>query len=377
MKNLKTCVVGLMVMITLIFSGCQSSKTDTDNLTVEIACNLPLTGELATYGTSVRDGSNLAIDDLSDSLKTNKLVLNFDFQDNGGLAKNAVSIYQKQILNEPHIYESGVSPQTMAVIDLVSETKIPHFVWVYAPYINDKYPNTFRAWLDFKEETEYYLKYAKHRQPKKVAIVYVNIEVCQTEFDSIVAPGLKSQGINDIMIERYDITTSDFKTLASKVKDYNPDLILLNGFKDHMIQLIKDFRTYNLIKNGNTICSYDLLDAAPELSNDLLEGLRYTVPYFIMHQDDPKIKEWRKRFKEKFNREPLYTDAYAYDKTLAIYYASKNLDKPFNYDEMTKALLKSEFDGITGPFKFEQNGDLLLNLEIGYYENGILKPQFP
>lgn len=370
-------IAGNLLLVVLFLVGCQSSQTDTDALTIDIACNLPLTGELATYGVSVRDGTNFALEDLSDSLKSHNITLDFDFQDNTGLAKHSVSIYQKQALNEPDIYESGVSPQTMSIIDMVSKNEIPHFAWVYAPYICDIYPNTFRTWLDFKEETDHYLKYAKHRQPKKVAIAYVNIEVCQTEFDSMVAPGLKAMGIDDIMIERYDITTSDFKTLATKVKDYNPDLILLNGFKDHMIQLIKDFRTYDLIKNGNTMCSYDLLDAAPELRNELLEGLRYTVPYFIMHQDDPRIQNWRKRFKEKHNREALYTDAYAYDKTLAIYHASKRLDEPIEHGEMVKALLKAEFEGITGPFKFEQNGDLLLNLEIGYYEDGKLKPQFP
>jgi len=374
MKNLKQIALLLTVTVSLFLLGCnQASKNSTNELLV--ACNLPLTGDLAVYGVSVRDGVNFALSDLKENKQLDSVQLKFDFQDNQGLAKSAVSIFQSHQLKNPNIYLSGVSPQTMAIIDQISSQGMPHFAWVYAADICKNYNNTFRTWLNFNSEAEHYIEYAKKVKPTRVAIFYVNIEVCQYEFDSLVAPALRSMGINDILIEAYDIQNSDFKNLAAKTKNFKPDMILLNGFKGHMIQLVKDFRSYNLISNGNTMCSYDLLDAASELSNEQLEGLRYTVPYFVMYQDAPKVKEWREKFKQKFNREALYTDAYAYDMTFAIYYAGKKLTSPYTKDAITKELLSVEFDGITGRFKFTDKGDLILSLTTAYYKDGKLIPE--
>jgi branched-chain amino acid transport system substrate-binding protein len=371
MKKLKTFTLLLSAIILIFIYGCNQAKNKIGK-EITIECNLPLTGDLSVYGVSVRDGVNFALNDLKERHLLDSLELKFDFQDNQGLPKTTVSIFQSQLLKTPNIYISGVAPQTMSIIDQVSNKKIPHFVYVYAANICDKYDNTFRTWLNFNAEAEHYIDYVKSRNPTRVAILYVNIEICKFQFDSIVAPALKSMGIKNILIEPYDIQNYDFKNLATKTKSFKPDLIILNGFKGHIIQLIKDFRNYSLITDGNTMCSYDLLDAAPELSNELLEGLRYTVPYFVMNKEKPEIREWRKRFYEKYNREPLYTDAYAYDMVFAIRNASRKLTFPFTHDMMSKELLSTSFNGITGPFKFTPKGDLVLSLQTAYYKNGNL-----
>ncbi len=373
MKNFQRIAIAIVLTLSIFIACVPTSQKSPKE--ISIACNLPLTGDLAVYGASVRDGVNFALNNLKENKQLDSIQLKFDFQDNQGLAKTAVNIYQGHQIKQPDIYVSGVSPQTMSIIDQISKQGIPHFAWVYAANICDNYKNTFRTWLNFNSEAEHYVQYAKKVNPKRVAIFYVNIEVCQYEFDSIVVPALNRMGINEILIESYDIQNSDFKNLATKTKRFNPDLIFLNGFKEHMIQLIKDFKSYNLIQNGNTMCSFDLLDAVPDLTNEQLEGLRYTVPYFVMNLGEPKIKEWREKFYKLYNREPLYTDAYAYDMTYAIYFASQKLHHPFSNEELVKELLSVNFDGITGPFKFTEKGDLILSLFTGYYKNGELIPE--
>ena len=365
----------LAIVLSFAFLSECKQKNNKSNKKVVIACNLPLTGDIAVYGVSVRDGINFALSNLKNDNLLDSIDLMFDFQDNQGLAKTAVSIYQSQLIKKPNIYISGVSPQTMAIIQQTSSLGIPHIAWVYAANICETYKNTFRTWLSFNAEAEHYIQYAKKRKPKKVSIFYVNVDACRYEFDSLVVPALRSMGINEIEIEPYNIENSDFKNSAAKAKSFNPDLIFINGFKGHMIQLIKDFRSYNLINKGNTMCSYDLLDAAPELKNIQLEDLRYTVPYFVMFQDEPKVKEWKERFRKTYNREPLYTDAYAYDMTYAIYYATKQLYPPFTNENVTNSLLKVEFDGISGHFKFTDKGDLILTLTTAFYHDGKLIPE--
>ena len=381
----------LVLIPSLLFLGCRNNsagkevkgnqKTDKQietETTVRIGCNLPLTGNLATYGEAVRDGVNLALDDIKTDNKSKKILLDFDWDDNGSQAKQAVDIMQQQfnIGEKPDIYISGVKPQTMSIIDKVSEDKIPHFVWIFDAFVCEKYPNTFRTWVSYKQEPQYYLDYAKQRNAKKVAIVYVKVPHTDEEFNEIVIPGLKKMGIaeKNILVDSYSWDRSDFKDIATKVDAFDPELIILNGFKGNLISLVKSLRERKLIENGNTICTYDLLDAAEELDSKLLEGLRVIAPIFDTRPNNDNLKNWKENFKTKYNRNPRYTDAYAYDMAHIIFNAAGRLNLPATNEEWEKAILETNTEGITGPLNFEPSGDLAISIERGIYLKGELLP---
>ena len=61
----------LVVLLTLgMLCGCQEKKDDN---VVRIACNLPMTGDCAIYGESVKNGYEMALSDLDIFLK--KMIL--------------------------------------------------------------------------------------------------------------------------------------------------------------------------------------------------------------------------------------------------------------------------------------------------------------
>jgi ABC-type branched-subunit amino acid transport system substrate-binding protein len=215
--------------------------------------------------------------------------MHFDWQDNGGSPQAAVSIMQQQYLKSPDIYVSGVKPQTAAIADQISARGTPHFEWVFDAFINAKAHNNLRTWLSFKIEPDIFLKYAQLRQAKRVAVAYVQLPNTQEEYLQFVIPGLKKQGIQDkgIFVEAYPIATQDFKTLAVKIRDFHPDLIILNGFQDNLVGLVRALRALSAITDGNTIASYDMLDAAQVLGSDEIEGIRAAAPIFATRPDRP------------------------------------------------------------------------------------------
>jgi len=365
-KRLFFVVVSALLVSSFILSCSQQKFNE-----VHIACNLPLTGDLATYGEAVRDGVTMALDDISTK---NGPSLKFDWQDNAGQPKAAVNILKKQLLKRVDIYISGVKPQTMAIIDQISAKKIPHFVWIFDAFVCRDYVNTFRTWVSYKIEPIYYLKYVNKVKPKKIAIVYVNLPHAEEEFKKILIPELNKIGINDIFLETYPWTKKDYKDIAAKVKEFGPDLIILNGFKATIIGLIKSLRESNQIKDGNTIVTYDMLDAAEELPADVIEGIRAIVPIFNIQQENELLNEWKEKFERKFKRKPRYTDAYAYDMAMIIYDAAKRLRLPADHQQWAEALKSTKLDGITGPLEFDNDGDLKISLEIGVYRNGKLLP---
>ena len=364
MKKTNIKVLGIVLfIITILLSlvWLNKDKSNKDQTVVRIACNLPLTGGLATYGTSIKDGASFAIEEILK--KDSSIFFQVDFQDNGGLPKSAVDIFIKQKLQTPDIYVSGVKPQTMSIIDNVEKLNIPHFTWVFDAFVTEKYKNVFRTWVNYKMEPKSYLEYIDNMKPRSIAIAYVDLPHTDEEFNQIILPALKKRGIS-VNIEKYSIEKSDFRDIALKFKSYSPDLMMINGFKSNLIPLVKNFREYNLFTPNNSLFTFDLLDASEDLSIEMLEGLHVVVPKYETIND--KNLNWKREFLKRFGRKPRYTDAYSYDMIQFIYNTIKINGKV----DLTHKLINTKFEGITGDFKFDASGDLILQLEVMKFSNG-------
>lgn len=362
-------LIGIVVTIFLL----QAGTVFGGEKMVQIACNLPMTGYLATYGAAVHDGAIMALDKLEKVDPTGPDLV-FDWQDNAGSPKTTVSIMQKQYLRTPDIYVSGVKPQTMAIMDQIKAKGTPHFVWIFDAFINQNSRNNFRTWVSYKIEPPVYLAYAKKRNAKRVAIIYIQLPHTLEEFNEILIPGFKKQGVSNIFVEPFDFGKKDFKDIAVKVKDFKPDLIILNGFQAELVGLVRALRPFGLITDGNTIATYDMLDAAKILGADELEGIRVVSPIFVTRPDREIVKNWRKHFMAKYKKDPLYTHAFGYDMALIIHDAAKRLKLPATSTQWIETLRATKIEGITGQLQFDADGDLLTPLEVGVFRDGKLIP---
>jgi branched-chain amino acid transport system substrate-binding protein len=366
-------VIGILAVVALIVGiSLNTQPLWGQTKEVRIAVNLPLSGDLATYGASVREGATMALEDLGKDGTASKL--RFDWQDNAGDPKTTVTVFQKQYLEPPDMYVSGVKPQTMAIIDRVTAKGTPHFVWIFDIAINRNSKNNFRTWVSFKLEAPVFLEYAGKQKPKRVAITYVQLPHTTEEYNDVVVPGLRKQGITEIYVEPYDLSRSEFKDLAVKINEFKPDLIIMNGFQAQLVALVRAMRPLGLIKNGNTIGAYDMLDAAKVLGPDEVEGIRVVAPVFTTRPSRDEVKRWRERFEAKYGKAPLYTHAYGYDMVIIMNDAAKRVQHPATPEQWIGALRSTDLKGITGPLKFDEGGDLLTPVEVGLYRNGKLVP---
>ncbi|MBK6744440.1 MAG: ABC transporter substrate-binding protein [Hydrogenophilales bacterium] len=163
--------------------------------------------------------------------------------------------------------------------------------------------------------------------------------------------------------------------MAVKIAKFKPDLIILNGFQSDLVGLTRSLRPLNVSKDGNTIATYDLLDAAKVLGPEEIEGIRIVAPIFETRPESSAIADWRKRFEAKYGRQPLYTHAFAYDMIGAIRAAAQKLVLPASNEQWINALRAVDTQGITGPIKFDSDGDMITPLEVGVYRQGKLVPR--
>lgn len=360
-----------VVALGLWLANRDQTKTPTNE--IRIAANVPMSGPLAYYGAAVREGATMALEEAKAKPGSALAGISIDWQDNASEPKTTVTILQKQILDNPTIYVSGVKPQTMAIKDEVTKLGLPHFVYIFDAYINASSANNLRTWLSYKIEPPIYLEYAKRRQAKKISIAFIRLPHAIEEFEKIIIPALEKEGI-PVTVEGFDFGRSDFKDIAAKLAAAKPDLFILNGFQGDLVGLIRSLRPLSAITDGNTICTYDLLDAAKILGADEIEGIRLVAPLFETRPQESGIADWRTRFKARYGKEPFYTHAFSFDMMSAIGAAATSNPKPNTHEEWIKALRSVDTPGITGPIRFDKDGDMVTPLEVGVYRKGTLIP---
>lgn len=336
------------------------------NNPIKIAANLPLSGELATYGTAIRDGAILALEG-SDTSN-----IEIDWEDNLGNNATAFSVLKRQLLNHPEIYISGLKPQTMTIERELSKLGIPHFEWVLDVSVNSNSNNNLRTWINFKLEAEQFLKYLSDHPVRRVAMLYTALPAAETQFNKIIAPELRRLGAKEIWIESYPLDTGDFKSLGVKVKQFNPDTIILNGFASQLMGLIKTLRSYDLIKDGNTLASLDMIEAANLMTKEESEGIIVAAPTYLFKTEEALQKKWRSKFKDRFGKEPLYHSAFAYDMITIIKDVLKRIGNNSTEKDLLSTLRSTNKEGITGHLAFDEDGSLLAEMRAAKLQGGML-----
>ena len=364
---MKKNVTKMLVFGTLLLM-IMSCKNSNDEFETKVACNVPMTGDLSFYGEYISSGVNLAMDELKDSLLVNNMKISYDFQDNAGVAKDAVSAFNRQKLNGFDIYVSGVTNQTMAILDMVKAMQKPHFIYSFDPFLVEHGDNLYRPYLDMEYEGKCMIEYIKRKAPKSIAFVYQNITSTQTQIGKFLKPYAEANGINVVLDECYDVSVTDFKNIVLKVKQANPEIIVIYGFQNQLAEIIKGFNTNGIKKEGNIVCSFDFLDVQTVLEPELLDGIVTNVPQYVVDNAE-RILKWKKDFLKKYNREPLFTDAYAYDMAYTIYYALK-IQKGNPNLSFEECIAMVEFEGITGHVSYLETGQQKYNVEPCIFKNG-------
>lgn len=354
-------------IVAFAFCGCKKESSNA----IKVACNLPMTGYIGYYGEWIQHGLEMGRADIEAEATELGIKFDFDYQDNKGETKEAITIFQKQAFSSPDIYMSGITTQTMSILDQIHKKGLTQIMWSWTPLELDSSQKDFRCWVNYGIEGKHISEYCLSKNPQKVAYLHLDILGAKVQCDDVVVPALKKQNPNmEVYIEEFPVETSSFRDIAAKVKNFDADVIIVSGFKEHILNITKDFQTYNIDKS-KVLCSMDLLDALEEASNEVLEGYHVTAPAFnIVELQSDKTKEWIKRFIKENGKQPTYTEAYGYDAMCVLFEAAKVSKK--ESISLADALRKVDIEGVTGTLKFDKNGELNDNLHIGVFHDGVL-----
>jgi branched-chain amino acid transport system substrate-binding protein len=167
----------------------------------------------------------------------------------------------------------------------------------------------------------------------------------------------KTNGFEEKGYEGIDKKAQDYKALGSKIKDANPDLVYFGGItQNNGGLLLKDLRSAGYtgkFMGPDGIYEQAFLDAA----GDAAEGAYFTFGGIPGPKMTGKGKEWYDAYKAKFNSEPEVYAVYGYEATNVALNAINKVCKKDRGAILDAVFATKDFDGVTGKFSIDANGD--------------------
>jgi branched-chain amino acid transport system substrate-binding protein len=288
----------------------------------------PLTGQNAQYGAQWKAGFDLALEDINAKGGIHGRPLTYVFEDSQSDPRQAVGLAQK-FVNDPRIkIELGdfSSPASMAaspiyqragLVQLGFTNSHPDFTkggdYIWSPSVSQADSQPLLADLAIKT-----LGF------KKVAVLFLNTDWGRTSRDVFVKAA-EARGAQVVIAEGYQPDEKDFRSTLVRVRDANPDgLVLISYYPDGAL-IASQVRSVGLkqqIAAAGSVYSPKFL----ELGAAAVEGI-YTNTTFFPEEPRAEVQGFVKSFRAKYGKEPDAFNAYAYD-AVQLAAAALNLAGP-------------------------------------------------
>lgn len=171
-----------------------------------------------------------------------------------------------------------------------------------------------------------------------------------------VEKSAKASGGKIVAREFTNDKATDFMAILTKIKAQNPDVIFFGGMDAQggpMLRQLKQLGINAKFITGDGACSGEML----KLAGDALSANAYCTQAGLPLDKMPGGKDFKDRYKKRFNLDVQIYAPYAYDAAAAMIEAMKAADStvPAKY---LPALKKINFQGVTGNVAFDDKGDI-------------------
>ncbi len=201
-----------------------------------------------------------------------------------------------------------------------------------------------------------------------VAILYKNNEWGVSSVEALTA-SCDELGIEIAGLEPYAETETDFTTVLTKLRQTNPDaIVLVSEAVDgaNVLTQMQRLGWTDVTKVGvGSMYSDQTFEYAAEGS---VEGLITTAAYFVS-EEDPRGYAYAQAFEERAGYPPTVHGPLSYDSVLMLAEAIKNVgtDRTAIMEELYKL---QDVDGIAGPYTFTEDGDILRDYMVIHVVDG-------
>lgn len=351
MKHFTKSFLLVLCVVALAFAGC-SKGADAGSDVIKIGGIFPLSGDVAVYGVSCRNGVELAIKEINAAGGINGKQIVLISEDDEGKPEKSVNAYKKLVTKDKvgMIIGSLTSGCTAAITELAQSQKVV----LLAPAatqasITDAGNFVFRAcFIDPFQGTVGGKFAAENIGAKNAAVLYDIANDYSVGLYENFKTQFEKSGGTVVVTESYSTGDTDFNAQLTKIKNANPDVVYLPDYYATVALIVRQLRAQGI---DAPIVGADGWDGLTDNAGDEVVNGFYSNHY-AADSTDAKVVEFVKSFKAAYNEEPVSFAALGYD---CVYLLRDAIVKASATDAVAvqKALEATNGSYVTGNLTFD------------------------
>ncbi len=294
-----------------LVAGAAATRRAAAAETVHVGVSGPLTGPNAQYGAQWKDAFDLALAEVNPAAARQ---IRYIFEDSQSDPRQSVAIAQK-FANDPRIVmELGdfSSPASMAASPIYQRAKLVQFGFTNShPDFTKGGDYMWSNSISQAEEQPGLADFAIAGLGKKrLGVIHLNTDWGVTS-KTLFAAAAKEKGAEVTAAEGFLPGERDFRSTLVRIRDSNPDCIVLIAYYADAATIVRQIRTLGLpqaIVAVSSVYSPKLL----ELGGEAVNGVHVTTTFFP-DEPRPEVQRFVNAFRARYNREPDTFNATAYD----------------------------------------------------------------
>lgn len=363
-------VVGITLILTLTSFGLMSSARAQDEF--KYGSLMPVTGPIPQYGEYFIRGSQLAMEDLEKSGWIGGKKIRIILEDSKADPKVALVAMNKLVnVDKVPIVESLVTPVLLSIGPIAMQNSVP-LVNTAAQSVPLRKLGPFFFSMNPLADVVMALTVeyaAKGMKAKTVAIMHVNNDYGRSVGNTFKEIFEKQYGGKVVATEIINMGETDFTTHLTKIKFVKADIIFTVAHEAELGYALKKAKQIGLktpFLSGPGMTGPMTI----EIAGDAIEGLKAPDYVFDPVNGTDLMKNFGKRYKEKFNIMPYSFPAFTYDSVMLYAAALKSGARTGPQIRDYYRSVKN-YVGVSGPTTFDKDGITTTGAVIREFRKGV------
>jgi branched-chain amino acid transport system substrate-binding protein len=337
---------------------------------IPLAYTATLSGDFASYGLEMREGIDLAIEEINANGGVLERDLTTEVDDEGKPANGPV--IAQQFCDDgsiPAVLGFSFSSVALSGLPIYTQCGLPIVASaVTSPELSGASDIFFRTvFTDAYQGAEAARFISEHRGVKKIAVLYQQDDYGKGVADAF-STAFEEEGGTVTSSQAYQLGTVNFGSIVGTALSDDPDAVFIGGFYTEAGKIVTQVRDA-----GSDAPIFASDGAASPLFLDLAgsnaEGVEV---YAAFSASDPRAEAsgFVSAFQEKYGKEPSSWAALAYD---ATYVVAEAIERAGSTDRAAVAdaiRQTADFDGVSGTISFDEDGNRVGELTFQRVEDG-------
>ena len=386
-KFISVMLVAAMAVTAL--TGCgsnsgSSSKKDADKY--YIGGIGPTTGATAIYGTAVKNGAQIAVDEINAAGGINGKQIEYRFEDDQNDAEKSVNAYNT--LKDWGMQMLVGTTTTASCIAVAGKTASDNMFQITpsasAPdVLSSGNGNIFQVCFTDPNQGIASAQYiAENKLAKKIGIIYDSSDVYSSGIEEKFEAEAKDKGLQIVSKAAFTADSkTDFGTQLQKAKDAGADLLFLPIYYQEASIILKQADTMGYKPKFFGVDGMDGILTVKNFDTKLAEGVMLLTP-FAADAKDKAVQNFVKTYKEKYKDTPNQFAADSYDAVYALKAAieeskaTPDMSASDMCDALKGAMTKIKMQGLTGGkdgLTWNESGEVTKSPKAVIIKNGAYK----